>query len=604
MDVPSEAAAAVLELDATAGPLELYRVQTRLSEIRAGFAPTDPRHRGAWVAIVPFAVATKAEAQDPLHLYFGPMGSRLGGDGTVIYSPDLREVEPEGFEYWKDQLAAVRHPVLVARYADILWETAPVVGRVRRDAAHARMAVRAYLTAASDALFADGFDETEGLIRAASLSCSLRDQDLILAAKKRLLSLQGRTDQPGYFDIVEKLLGTPALGLDDIEQQQVVDLLVARFERATNSTPGSFDPFEAEICAEHLLRFFRRHGEGQRARKLLRSLGGAFEQLANMADPMVAAAHLDNAMEAYGNAGATDDVKRLRIQKEQAVRDSVANMGHFEHRIEIKKTDLDEFLDLLVDDELEMSFARTAARFVDRVETIRQRVLRTSKSSPIQSFITITIMEDEHVAATVGSVDEDMDGRVMWETGKSRSVDDVFLDRGLERLIERHRLGAADIVGWANRLGAFPENTYLLYEGVRAWMLGDWSKCLHVLVPQIEAGLRNVLRSLGSPTVKSHTSGGGREIMLNLGEILAAPAMAEALGPDLILYFRSVYSDPRAWNLRNIVAHGLVAPGHASSRRCNVLLHSLLVLGCWRDIAASRVMMDATPHGDTTAGEH
>jgi hypothetical protein len=46
--------------------------------------------------------------------------------------------------------------------------------------------------------------------------------------------------------------------------------------------------------------------------------------------------------------------------------------------------------------------------------------------------------------------------------------------------------------------------------------------------------------------------------------------------------------NPRGWNLRNTIAHGLTNRGHLDRSTANFVIHSLLVLGCWRDIADSR----------------
>jgi lysyl-tRNA synthetase, class I len=99
----------------------------------------------------------------------------------------------------------------------------------------------------------------------------------------------------------------------------------------------------------------------------------------------------------------------------------------------------------------------------------------------------------------------------------------------------------------------------LLMEGVRAWYEGDLVKTVHVLVPQIELGLRNIVGKLGKPVTKRHPTIADVGVVLNMGDILYSPELTEALGPDLTLYFLSLYADPRGMNLRSTEAQQIDA---------------------------------------------
>ena len=73
-----------------------------------------------------------------------------------------------------------------------------------------------------------------------------------------------------------------------------------------------------------------------------------------------------------------------------------------------------------------------------------------------------------------------------------------------------------------------------------------------------------------------------------MGDMLHAPAIIEALGPDTALHLQTLYTDPRGFNLRNDLAHGLLAADRMSLSVASRVLHTLLVLGIWRELANSR----------------
>jgi len=106
---------------------------------------------------------------------------------------------------------------------------------------------------------------------------------------------------------------------------------------------------------------------------------------------------------------------------------------------------------------------------------------------------------------------------------------------------------------------------------------------VHVLVPQVEKGLRNITAQLGKPVTKSHPSIAGVSVTINMGDILYSKELAELLGPDLTLYFLALYADPRGMNLRNCVAHGQLES--VTSSLVQLIIHTLLVFGVWKELA-------------------
>ena len=73
-----------------------------------------------------------------------------------------------------------------------------------------------------------------------------------------------------------------------------------------------------------------------------------------------------------------------------------------------------------------------------------------------------------------------------------------------------------------------------------------------------------------------------------MGDILANEKVLAAIGEDIALHFRALYSDPRGMNLRNRVAHGLYSPQSLNPHIVRLVVHSLLVLGVWQDLVKVR----------------
>jgi hypothetical protein len=164
-----------------------------------------------------------------------------------------------------------------------------------------------------------------------------------------------------------------------------------------------------------------------------------------------------------------------------------------------------------------------------------KRRFRNLYSNP-RAHMPQAVMADDHVAAKVGSVENDPYGRLLQRTSTSFALSGIWLQVALERAIETHDEMPEHFVSWANRLDLFDDLTFLI-EGVRAWYERDLVKAVHVLVPQIERGLRGIVAKLGKPVTKAHSTVAGVGVAIGMGDILYSEELSLALGPDLSLVF-------------------------------------------------------------------
>lgn len=96
----------------------------------------------------------------------------------------------------------------------------------------------------------------------------------------------------------------------------------------------------------------------------------------------------------------------------------------------------------------------------------------------------------------------------------------------------------------------------LFVKGVRAGFQFDFSMALHLLVPQVENGLRHVLEQSG--VVPRNIDTDGVEDVWLLGRILDHEKLREILDEDMLYELRTLMAGRLGPNLRNSIAHGLL----------------------------------------------
>lgn len=153
---------------------------------------------------------------------------------------------------------------------------------------------------------------------------------------------------------------------------------------------------------------------------------------------------------------------------------------------------------------------------------------------------------------------------------------DGIIDPARRTIIRQHRVVPDSFHALVYHNPVVPVGReYLFARGLNAWMYGDLPVAAHLLVPQLENSLRNLLARAGGRTT---TLGpGGVQHDRTLGSVLSADQLEKMLGPNVLFDLRCLLSDSFGANLRNLLSHGLI--GHATmysapvSYLCWLVLH-------------------------------
>ncbi|RWQ64988.1 DUF4209 domain-containing protein [Mesorhizobium sp.] len=585
MQVPGTIEAVIAEFDRTEEPLDTHAIQAALSSARTRLE--DKIATGdAWADLVAFAVQAEQEDRPPWNTYFGPMGSGTDADGSDLYFPDIRQLTPDIVDHWEQRADAVSHPVMKARYADLVWDLSRNAANRRPDVRFARLAIDNYIASVADGRNADDHDDVEALKRALQLATSIGDGERTGIVKEMMLArFQVEVEKTGWWHYLYDALTTNRkAGLNSDQKSDLVaglEKVLARF-----MADETFDPHGAERVASRLLPFYSAGEDFDSVKRVGLAVSEAFEKIATAGSRMQAMAWLQTAAEFARRAGDGERLKRLRVEREAAIRGSASEMKSFSYRQEIKKSEIEDVLNILVDDgNWQQTLFNIAAEFITPKQELRYRAEEGAATSPLMSMMTMSVVADDHVAAQVGG-DDDGDGGLYRYADFARQSNRIFLSKALDAAVERHKLSPEEIAAFVQRTELFSDFA-LVIAGIRAWIEGDYVKCLFVLVPQIEDAFRNVARSVGESVTKEKRGQKGWEVSLNLGDLLSMEKVKAEVGEDIHFWIRAIFADARGMNLRNLVAHGLASREAATYYNCELVIHAMLMLGAYSDVAAA-----------------
>jgi hypothetical protein len=573
-------------IEAELKPIELAELTQRLFGLPATDTLSDPERKGAWAEASAFNFM--APADSPWGTYYGPVVIGTNVDGSPFYAPDLKEVDIEVITHWERRSEVTAHPVLKARYADLVWDLKKQAVGQRAEVLFARRSIDAYLDAITGKLYG-GFliHALQASERALELAVSVNDADRVERSKAVVIGLFEEGTQPRHFGIACQLFTFldergKKVGLTPGERQRLTDGLERVLTTCTTRGGDGFDMFGGQSAAQLLASQYEREGKRVEVERVIRAAGNAFEAVAEEAAPLLALGWLEPVHEDYVNRGMKEDAARVQALIVEKGRNVRGDLKQIRIPIEFDKAQVDRLFDRLTQGAPRDALLQIAYHMVPSTEGIKRLLQRQLNEFPLLAMISITKMSDDGLAAArVGGIEEDPDGRLIHELGQQISFYNSFLGDVLKRLRASCLLTAETIVDLLEESPVFSgERRPLLLEGIQAYLAGDATKAIHVLIPQIEHSLRRLLQMKRVPFLRQGRNGTLQ--MKTLNEVLRETAIKEVLGEDRRLYLLTLLADERGYNIRNKVCHGLAPPELFSQPLADQILHSLLVVSLVR----------------------
>jgi hypothetical protein len=559
------------QLEAAAGPAE-------------GMSPDTRRACLAEIVSLRFMVARRGEVE-PWGIYFQPTSTATDASGAVQHLPDAHWMDAEVIEYWKQRARQTPHAALRARYADLareigdLWNRDHPTAKVERPRAMAQLAANAYIDAVQAGLAPDDYVAWQWLERALDLAATIQDPVVIDRAKLAAFDFRRAHDQAGDFGFWWRLddiiAGSKGVNWTQQERDENCAWLRKRLASASDPASGSFDPHDASGAADRLARWV----DATEKISALRTAGAAFETMAAGADAMVATGWLEDLSRRYRAAGLSADANRVDATIMGRAGEVQSGMQRASASVEISDEKMQQWLGDVVRGPRDEGLARIGALLINNPKRLEGELNALLTDAPIMARIPVSIIGAHgFTSAVIGSIENDMPGRLIHRAADTISMSAPFLHQAFTRATTNYSLDAA---GWLAYFAASPifpaDRQALLKIGIDAWIAEDYLKAVHILVPQVEAALRECLISMGESPMRPAKTGGGFEA-IGMGAILNHDTFKARIPNAMRLHLRALYSDPRGINLRNKMAHGQASENLLGRGMANWVVHSLVAI--------------------------
>lgn len=238
--------------------------------------------------------------------------------------------------------------------------------------------------------------------------------------------------------------------------------------------------------------------EQDEARRAIKTGGAAFEEVAKGAQSLLASAWLEDLIPRYRNEGMSEAVARVEAAIRNRAGEASGEMKRIEVPVSIPKAELDKWADQVAGTTVEEAFRRIAAAGLIREESAKKSIQGMLANAPLLAHMPSSILgADGFTTAKVGSIYDDLDGRTIQHAADLFGWYAPWLYVALNHTKEKHGLEIDALIAWLAQCPYFVASREpLLRAGLVAWSREQPVEAIHILVPQIEAALRDILGGL------------------------------------------------------------------------------------------------------------
>ena len=521
--------------------------------------------------------------------YFGPyMVFQDKNTGEFIEYPDRKLITPEIISYWETRIDDAKNCILRARYSGLVWDFKSFITGKKCDIKIARTYIQSLISIINNDYLSHPILGVKQAERAIKLSKKLNQIDLLCEAKlalHNLISRHGKGNAIGIWGSAYRISTECPDSYTSEEQKALIADLETRFIQIYNlpaSGEKKRDPWLLMDLADILSGYYKKHSPNK--------IEDLFEKVEESLDAIIS----DMAkLQLVGNYsqlhkllvkhGLQDKAAKLSIKIVKFGEGIQDEMAEFKQEFTVPKEEMDLWVNSILHEDVETSLGYFTYSFIPKKEREKKCLEHIVKDAPFLHMIPQSLFDEKgRVKAIVGGIGTDLEGNLIVHISMSMKFNAIFLNAAIEEGKQRGIFTIENILSFITKSPSIKTNRIsIITRGLEAYFNQDYLVAVHLLIPQLEEAIRNILEIGNIPTLKPNKSGKGFQLRI-LDEMLRDPIAVQLLTDDFANYLRILLTDNRGWNLRNDICHGIASPDLFNKITADRIIHALLCFGVFR----------------------
>lgn len=517
--------------------------------------------------------------------YFGSFARFPQENGTSIEIPSINDVNEDVIDHWRERANQVVNPVIKARYAGLVWDFTFIITSKKPSHHIAIIYIESLIRIVEDRL-QNGIDLIRKVERAISVAISINNKELINKSKEVILALEdeiGENDKPGLWGFsFDVLLDNSKSQLSKLEQTTILQKLEQRLADVTSE--NELNTWASECIIKRLAPYYRKKNKLDDAQRVLRIHGDAIKNKKEYALIIQYQGALKDLQKLYSEYGMKNESDELLIKIKDIGAKILDEMQLIASEVQITKEEIDKIIIPITTGTKNEVFYKLIHFFTPQIDLVTQSLKESAKKHVLSNLFGKSIIDETgREIANIGTLEEDLIGNILHYLSQDFQYNSFYTNRIFYRLIKELNYTVDDFINFIKDSAILSESRInVIRKGVQAYFDNDFIVCEHLLIPQIETSIRNLIEQNNGVLLEPSSLDAFQ--LKTFNKLLLDDIVKYTLGKDIQIYFRAVYTDPRGWNLRNKICHGLSEPNSSSRSTSERVLHTLLIIGTLRRI--------------------
>lgn len=517
--------------------------------------------------------------------YYGPKFVSTDLEGNKYEIPSYESLNSDVLDYWENRAKQTVNPILISIYSGLVCDLRKQVTTINPN----YQIIRIYIS--SIIKYADGdyhkytFESFQKLKRALDYAISYNQKDSIKSLINSFLNFEKRLSSEDRFNCLhysfDYLIENKYIELSKQDQQHIIQNLESDFYKLTeidveNHTQNNND---IEFVGKRLIKYYNSKNEKDKVKILLLRMRDAFYKDINPEQTFLSLHWLEKLNSLFIEFNLIEESDNLLVKIKEISPTITKNFVSSSLSHEISKEQFQIFLNDILNGTFDEIVFKIYSSFIPNYENVKKKVLANSREFVFGNHIPIQLIDEKgRKIAQINPFNEDQYGHYIRYGVLQITVYSFFLKEVFDRILNSEVVSKESLFNFLSKSPIIlPERYEIILKGLECYYNFDYVVFLHLIIPQIEEAVRNVLEFSSGNVLKTSKNGGLH--LKNFNDILSEIKVIESLGEDIVFFFKILFTDSRGINLRNNLSHGLLNPKNFNRQNADLVILALLCLG-------------------------
>ncbi len=537
--------------------------------------------------------------------YYGPETTWAKKDtGDIVYMPDIADIIPKQIKYWTKRAAETNNPLLKMRYCGLVWEFGKKITGQEPSFKDIKLQ---FIISSIETVEQDlaGYS-VSGITyskRAIEKSISIKNQELTEKAISAMIAYSEKYAK----DNLSGIWGRPfKIMVDHLKEfssfeNQMVQSMVDRFDRLEALCIAEGRKADAYVytlkdAAELLSDYYKKKQQADKIVEYLKRYHSCLALLFNIKGAMWSQGMILNLQAIFRKYNLNKFANWLYLEI-QAFGSKILNeMSPTQISVSIKNEQIDEYFAPLLEGTDEEIIDKYVVEYIPVLEIEKKEQQMEAQKSPLLNMVrTVAYDYTGMPISNIGVGKNAETQKLYYGMYRRMIISSAFIQMHIKRMEDKGTYTYDKVLDLFNDSFFILEPQRPIFEkGLKAYFDKDYIIACHLLIPLFESAIRTLAALTGHEVLRPNANPEEGNEYVSLEGLLTSLTDVDNMPEDLIVYFKSLFTDKYGWNTRNLMCHGLLNANVFNNTLADRIVHAFLLLSQIRLIPITNDSTEST----------